>query len=240
MSKILVIDDDHSICESLSLYLNEEGYHVEVAYSGEEGLKKIRRESWDIILLDIALTDTNGLDLLAQIKRDHPEISVIMITAFHDMVSTVQAMKLGAVEYIHKPIEIDELEAAIRRSLKRKSASGRKGKGSIPLMEEYRENDIVGKSRTMREIFKTIGVISQSKTTVLIEGESGTGKELVARAIHDHTDKNKPFISINCSAIVETLLESELFGSRERRLYGGFLPEAGEIRTGPFRDTFPG
>ncbi len=229
MSNILVIDDDHSICESLSLYLNEEGYNVEVAYSGEDGLKKIRRESWDIILLDIALTDANGLDLLARIKRDHPEISVIMITAFHDMVSTVQAMKLGAVEYIHKPIEIDELEAAIRRSLKRKSASGRKGKGSIPLTEVYRENDIVGKSRSMREIFKTIGVVSQSKTTVLIEGESGTGKELVARAIHDHTDKDKPFISINCSAIVETLLESELFGHEKGSFTGASYRKLGKF-----------
>jgi two-component system response regulator AtoC len=229
MSNILVIDDDHSICESLSLYLNEEGYNVEVAYSGEEGLKKIHRDTWDVILLDIALTDANGLDLLALIKRDHPEISVIMITAFHDMVSTVQAMKLGAVEYIHKPIEIDELEAAIRRSLKRKSASGRKGKGSIPLTQEYRENDIVGKSRSMREIFKTIGVVSQSKTTVLIEGESGTGKELVARAIHDHTDKNKPFISINCSAIVETLLESELFGHEKGAFTGASYRKLGKF-----------
>jgi two-component system response regulator AtoC len=152
-----------------------------------------------------------------------------MITAFHDMVSTARAMKLGAVEYIHKPIEIDELDAAIRRSLKRKRASGRKGTGSVPLSEDYRENDIVGKSRAMREIFKTIGVVSQSKTTVLIEGESGTGKELVARAIHDHTDKNKPFISINCSAIVETLLESELFGHEKGAFTGASYRKLGKF-----------
>jgi two-component system, NtrC family, response regulator AtoC len=229
MSKILVIDDDKSICESLSLYLTEEGHTVGLAYSAEEGLAKVRRESWDVILLDIALTDANGLDLLAQIKREKPELAVIMVTAFHDMATTVRAMKLGAVEYIHKPIEIDELEAAIRRSVKRKKATGRKGPGTVPLSSHYRENDIVGKSRIMREIFKTIGVVSQSKTTVLIQGESGTGKELVARAIHDHTDKTKPFISINCSAIVETLLESELFGHEKGAFTGASYRKLGKF-----------
>jgi two-component system, NtrC family, response regulator AtoC len=229
MSKILVIDDDKSICESLNLYLTEEEHTVGLAYSAEEGLAKIRRESWDVILLDIALTDANGLDLLAQIKREKPELAVIMVTAFHDMATTVRAMKLGAVEYIHKPIEIDELEAAIRRSVKRKRATGRKGPGTVPLSSHYRENDIVGKSRIMREIFKTIGVVSQSKTTVLIQGESGTGKELVARAIHDHTDKTKPFISINCSAIVETLLESELFGHEKGAFTGASYRKLGKF-----------
>jgi two-component system response regulator AtoC len=229
MSKILVLDDDKSICESLSLYLGEEGHTVGVAYSAEEGFQKLRRESWDVLLLDIALSDANGLDVLAQIKGDHPDISVIMITAFHDMVSTIRAMKLGAVEYIHKPIEIDELEAAISRSLKRKSTSSRREGGFVPLSAGFRENDIVGKSRLMREIFKTIGVVSQSKTTVLIEGESGTGKELVARAIHDHTDRAKPFVSINCSAIVETLLESELFGHEKGAFTGAAYRKLGKF-----------
>ena len=200
-----------------------------VAYSAEEGFQKLRRESWDVLLLDIALSDANGLDVLAQIKGDHPDISVIMITAFHDMVSTIRAMKLGAVEYIHKPIEIDELEAAISRSLKRKSTSSRREGGFVPLSAGFRENDIVGKSRLMREIFKTIGVVSQSKTTVLIEGESGTGKELVARAIHDHTDRAKPFVSINCSAIVETLLESELFGHEKGAFTGAAYRKLGKF-----------
>jgi len=202
---------------------------VGVAYSAEEGFQKLRRESWDVLLLDIALSDANGLDVLAQIKGDHPDISVIMITAFHDMVSTIRAMKLGAVEYIHKPIEIDELEAAISRSLKRKSTSSRREGGFVPLSAGFRENDIVGKSRLMREIFKTIGVVSQSKTTVLIEGESGTGKELVARAIHDHTDRAKPFVSINCSAIVETLLESELFGHEKGAFTGAAYRKLGKF-----------
>jgi two-component system response regulator AtoC len=229
MDRILVIDDDKSICESLSLYLSEEGYAPGVAYSAEEGLKKLRSVSWDVVILDIFLSDANGLDVLARIKELDPEANVIMITAFHDMPTTVRAMKLGAVEYIHKPIDIDELEAAIQRCLKRKLEGGRRGQGVVSLAGRSHDHEIVGKSRPMKEIFKTIGIVSQSKTTVLIEGESGTGKELIARAIHDHTDKSKPFVSINCSAIVETLLESELFGHEKGAFTGASYRKPGKF-----------
>jgi two-component system response regulator AtoC len=229
MHKILVIDDDKSICESLSLYLSEEGFSVGVAYSAQEGSKKSQTEKWDVIILDILLSDADGLDVLSAIKERDPDTSVIMITAFHDMPTTVRAMKLGAVEYIHKPLEIDELQAAIDRVLKRKAAGGRKGQDTIPLSLNFREHDIVGRSKAMKEIFKTIGIVSQSKTTVLIEGESGTGKELIARAIHEHTDKTKPFISINCSAIVETLLESELFGHERGAFTGATYRKLGKF-----------
>ncbi|PYV43880.1 MAG: sigma-54-dependent Fis family transcriptional regulator [Acidobacteria bacterium] len=229
MHKILVIDDDKSICESLSLYLSEEGFSVGVAYSAQEGLRKSQVETWDVIILDILLSDADGLDVLSAIKERDPDTSVIMITAFHDMPTTVRAMKLGAVEYIHKPLEIDELQAAIDRVLKRKAAGGRKGQSTVPLSLNFREHDIIGKSKAMKEIFKTIGIVSQSKTTVLIEGESGTGKELVAQAIHEHTDKTKPFISINCSAIVETLLESELFGHEKGAFTGAAYRQLGKF-----------
>lgn len=229
MHKILVIDDDRSICESLSLYLSEEGFTVGVAYTAQEGLRRNQTENWDVIILDILLSDADGLDVLKNIKERNSDTSVIMITAFHDMPTTVRAMKLGAVEYIHKPLEIDEIEAAIERVLKRKSSGGRRGQNTIPLSPNFRQHDIVGKSRAMKEVFKTIGIVSQSKTTVLIEGESGTGKELIARAIHDHTDKSKPFISINCSAIVETLLESELFGHERGAFTGATYQKQGKF-----------
>jgi two-component system, NtrC family, response regulator AtoC len=229
MHKILVIDDDRSICESLNLYLTEEGYATGISNSAEDGLRKIRSGKWDVIILDIFLSDANGLDTLTRIKEFDPNVSVIMITAFHDMPSTVRAMKLGAVEYIHKPLDIDELESAIRRALKRKSESGRRGVSVVSFSGKHREQDIVGKNRAMKEIFKTIGILSQSKTTVLIEGESGTGKELIARAIHDHTDRNKPFVSVNCSAIVETLLESELFGHEKGAFTGATYRKAGKF-----------
>jgi len=229
MTKILVIDDDKSICESLNLYLSEEGYEVRTALSGEEGLKKFQSQSWDLVILDIFLSDADGLDILRRLKDKSPDTSVIMITAFHDMPTTVRAMKLGAVEYIHKPLEIDELQAAIDRMVRRKTLSRHRGKDVIPLSGPYREHDIAGKSKAMKEVFKTIGIVSESKTTVLIEGESGTGKELIARAIHDHTDPRKPFISINCSAVVETLLESELFGHEKGAFTGATYQTQGKF-----------
>jgi two-component system, NtrC family, response regulator AtoC len=229
MRKILVIDDDRSICESLRLYLAEEGYEVGTALSGEEGLSRAQTGAWDVVILDIFLSDVDGLDVLRRLKEAVPDANVIMITAFHDMPTTVRAMKLGAVEYIHKPIEIDELDAAIQRVLKRKADARGKDGAVIALSDHFRERGLVGKSRAMKEIFKTIGIVSQSKTTVLIEGESGTGKELIARAIHEHTDPTRPFVSINCSAIVETLLESELFGHEKGAFTGASYRKLGKF-----------
>jgi len=229
MRKILVIDDDKSICESLRLYLAEEGYEVGTALTGEEGLKRAATGAWDVVILDIFLSDVDGLDILHRLKAAVPDASVIMITAFHDMPTTVRAMKLGAVEYIHKPIEIDELDAAVQRVLKRKAETRGTDRDSIALSNQFQERGLVGKSRAMKEIFKTIGIVSQSKTTVLIEGESGTGKELIARAIHEHTDPARPFISINCSAIVETLLESELFGHEKGAFTGASYRKLGKF-----------
>ena len=229
MTRILVIDDDKSICESLNLYLTEEGYEVTTALTGEEGLKKYQAQLWDLVILDIFLSDADGLDILKRLKGKSADTSIIMITAFHDMPTTVRAMKLGAVEYIHKPLEIDELQAAIDRTVQRKALSRHRGKEVIPLSGQYREHDIVGKSKAMKEVFKTIGIVSESKTTVLIEGESGTGKELIARAIHVHTDPRKPFISINCSAVVETLLESELFGHEKGAFTGATYQKQGKF-----------
>jgi DNA-binding NtrC family response regulator len=229
MRKILVIDDDKSICESLSLYLTEEGYEVETSLSGKQGLQKIQDEAWDIIILDIFLSDADGLDILRSLKEKAPGSSVIMITAFHDMATTIRAMKLGAIEYIHKPLEIDELDAAIKRVLRRKAEARRRSRDFISLSARFQDRNIVGKSRVMKEVFKTIGIVSQSKTTVLIEGESGTGKELIARAIHEHTDPSRPFISIDCSAIVETLLESELFGHEKGAFTGASYRKPGKF-----------
>lgn len=229
MRKILIIDDDKSICESLRLYLAEEGYEVGTALTGEEGLKQARTGAWDVVILDIFLSDVDGLDVLRRLKAAVPDANVIMITAFHDMATTVRAMKLGAVEYIHKPIEIDQLDAAISRVLRRQADTHSNDREAIAITGRFQERGLVGKSRAMKEIFKTIGIVSQSKTTVLIEGESGTGKELIARAIHEHTDPAQPFVSINCSAIVETLLESELFGHEKGAFTGASYRKLGKF-----------
>ena len=157
MRKILVIDDDKSICESLRLYLAEEGYEVGTALTGEEGLKRAATGAWDVVILDIFLSDVDGLDILHRLKAAVSDASVIMITAFHDMPTTVRAMKLGAVEYIHKPIDIDELDAAIRRVLKRKAETRGKDRHSIALSNQFQERGLIGKSRAMKEIWSPSG-----------------------------------------------------------------------------------
>ena len=192
MAKILVIDDDKSISETLQLYLTEEGYSVDVANTGTAGLNKALQDSSDVIILDIRLPDIDGFTVLEDLKEDNENVKVIMITAHHDMETTIRAMREGAFDYIHKPINIDELEIAIQKALQT-NAMERKIDGL--LMEPSRSfkfGDIIGNGKAMREIFKTIGVVSQSKTTVLIQGDSGTGKELIAKVIHNNTSPTEP------------------------------------------------
>ncbi len=210
-SKVLVVDDDRSIRESLELYLEEEGFLVSLAHDAEQALAKATESRPDVVILDIRLGGDSGLDLLPVLQKSFPGVAVIMVTAFSDMETTVNAMKWGAVDYIQKPIDIEELRAAIDKALDAIRTRGRSDSVTMrggPLVAR----GLIGDSRGMREIYKRIGLASQSLATVLILGESGTGKELIAQAIHEHTDSDAPFVAVNCSAIVGTLLESELFG----------------------------
>lgn len=230
MSKILVIDDEKSICETLELYLTEEGYEVYTANTGTEGLNKAVQISPDLIILDIRLPDIDGFTVLEDLKDEHDNTAkVIMITAHHDMETTIRAMKEGAFDYIHKPINIDELDIAIQKALK---SSDMEKKINGLLMEpsrSFKVGDIIGAGRAMSEIFKIIGVVSQSRTTVLIQGESGTGKELIAKVIHNNTSASEPYIAVNCSAIVDTLLESELFGHEKGSFTGAINKKLGKF-----------
>ncbi|MCX7981929.1 MAG: sigma-54 dependent transcriptional regulator [Syntrophales bacterium] len=229
MAKILVIDDDKSIVETLEMYLSEEGHTVFTALTGTEGLNQYVKNSPDLVILDIRLPDIDGFTVLEDLQEEDENVKVIMITAFHDMDSTIRAMKGGAFDYIHKPINIEELEMAIEKALKtlemERKISGLLSEPS----RSFKVGDIVANNREMKEIFKIIGVVSQSKTTVLIQGESGTGKELIARVIHNNTSPDEPFIAVNCSAIVETLLESELFGHEKGSFTGAFTRKLGKF-----------
>jgi two-component system response regulator AtoC len=238
MPKILVIDDDVSIAETLELYLTEEGYEVVTAHTGTEGLNKSIQHSPDLVILDIRLPDIDGFTVLEDLREENENIKVIMITAHHDMDSTIRAMKEGAFDYIHKPINVDELDIAIKKALKT-SEMERKIDGL--LMEpsrQFKVGDIIGTGREMSVIFKTIGVVCQSRTTVLIEGESGTGKELIAKVIHHNTAPHEPYIAVNCSAIVETLLESELFGHEKGSFTGAFSRKQGKFELARFGTVF--
>lgn len=227
-AKILVIDDEPSQLELLDIFLRSKGHDVMCASTAEEG--ELRSGSFcpDVTLLDVNLPDGNGLELLAELSQKTPGSRVIIITAYHNMETTVRAMKLGAFEYITKPIDVDELEHAVTRTLNEHALHGR---DAITLDQHLLvEGPIVGISRQMKQVFKTIGILSENRVTVLIEGETGTGKELVAKAIHGYSaNRNHPFLAINCSAIVETLLESELFGHEKGSFSGAISNKKGKF-----------
>ena len=238
MSKILVIDDDKSICESLKLYLTEEGYEVHTAPTGTEGLNEFVRILPDVVILDIRLPDIDGFTVLEDLREDDENVKVIMITAHHDMETTIKAMKEGAFDYIHKPINVDELDIAIRKAL---NTIEMEKKITGLLMEpsrDFKVGDIIGTGNKMKEVFKTIGVVSRNKATVLIQGESGTGKELIAKVIHYNTSRDEPYIAVNCSAIVETLLESELFGHEKGSFTGAIARKQGKFELARYGTVF--
>ena len=238
MAKILVIDDDVSISETLELYLTEEGYDVVTANTGTEGLNRFVKNSPDVVILDIRLPDIDGFTVLEDLREENENVKVIMITAHHDMDSTIKAMKGGAFDYIHKPINVDELDMAIQKALKTYEMEKKIDGLLMEPSRQFKVGDIIGSGREMREIFKTIGVVSQARTTVLIEGESGTGKELIAKVIHHNTAPDEPYIAVNCSAIVETLLESELFGHEKGSFTGAISRKLGKFELARYGTVF--
>ncbi len=238
MSKILVIDDDKSIRESLELYLEEEGYDVHTASTGTEGLNQFVKAVPDVVILDIRLPDIDGFTVLEDLREEDEKVKVIMITAHHDMETTINAMKGGAFDYIHKPINVDELDIAITKAL---GSLEMEKKINGLLMEhprDFKVGDIIGTGNKMKEVFKTIGIVSQNRTTVLIQGESGTGKELIAKCIHYNTSRDEPYIAVNCSAIVETLLESELFGHEKGSFTGAVARKQGKFELARYGTVF--
>lgn len=229
-NRILIIDDEQSLLESLEMFLTEAGYKVQCAASAREGLEKSRTFKPDVVILDIRLPDSDGFDVLQELRGVSKACPVIMITAFHDMDTTIRTVKLGAFEYIPKPIDVDELERAITKALKLNRTSPLRESLSLDTSLPYREGQIVGKSLAMKEIFKAVGRLSENQVTVLIEGETGTGKEVVAKAIHRNSPhKEQPFVAINCSTIVGTLLESELFGHERGSFTGASYTKKGKF-----------
>ena len=227
--RILIIDDERPLLQTLEMFLIEKGYAVRCAVSATEGLKQCNVFDPHVIILDIRLPDISGLDLLQDLIR-HGRRNIIIITAYHDMDITIKAIKLGAFEYIPKPIDVEELDRAIDKAIKSLNLGRIAEDVSIGPSSTYEEGKIIGKTRGMKEIFKAIGVLSENRVTVLIEGETGTGKELIARAIHYNSPyREHPFQPIDCSTIVGTLLESELFGHEK-----GAFTDASSSKKGKF------
>ncbi len=230
MSTILIIDDDKASCRMLQMHFRTQGHDVSIAHSVDEGLDYSSTITPEVIILDIRMPGRSGLEGLPDIKSAFKNSRIIMITAFHDMNSTIEAMKEGADDYIHKPIDLTELDNAVSKALVSHYGSDDDIQITSQSLSDSALNTMVGSSPAMREIFKTIGRVAQSPASVLITGESGTGKELVARAIHLSSERaSGPFIAINCAALVETLLESDMFGHEKGAFTGAVSKQMGKF-----------
>jgi two-component system response regulator AtoC len=213
MKSILIIDDDPLIRKTLSSHLSKKGYEVELAEDGGDGLQKYEECQPELVVLDIRLPDVDGLEVLMKIKEKNKNATIIIMTAYDDMKTTVEAIKLGAFEYLVKPLDNVELDLTISKAIQMKTLEDKLSHLLEEKQKEYTIDNIIGRSSQMRDVFKLIGSVANTRTNILIQGESGTGKELVAKAIHYNSPYSRePFIVINCSAISDTLLESELFG----------------------------
>jgi len=210
---ILIIDDEVAIRESLETLLEFEGYSVKSAETGEDGLARLNEQTFDLVLLDFALPDRNGLEILADIRSRDSQLAVIMITAYGTLDNAVRAMQQGATNFIQKPWDNEKLMADVRAAVARRRAEEENEQLKRALKQRYNFEHIVGKSDSMLKIFDLVGQVAPSRSTVLIQGESGTGKELIAKAIHaNSTRKNHPFVPVNTGSMPADLLESTLFG----------------------------
>lgn len=229
MLTILVADDEKSMREFLEIMLTREGYEVLAASTAEEAIEMISSRSIDLVITDINMPKASGMAVLKSSMETDSNTPVIMITAFAAADTAVEAMKMGAYDYITKPFNVDEIKLVIAKALERRKDKEELGRLKAEVAKSYGvEGHIMGKSEQIARIFRMINKMARSRSTVLITGESGTGKELVAKAIHYLSDrKNKPFLSINCGAIPEQLLESELFGHQKGSFTGAVSDKKG-------------
>jgi DNA-binding NtrC family response regulator len=210
---VLIVDDEAAIRESLETLLEFEGYSVESAETGEGGLTRLAERPFDLVLLDFALPDRNGLEILADIRGRDSHQAVIMITAYGTVDNAVRAMQNGATNFIQKPWDNEKLLADVRGAVARRRAEDENEQLKRALKQRYSFSEIIGKSEAMLRIFDLVGQVAASRSTVLIQGESGTGKELIAKAIHANSPrKNQPFVPVNTGSMPTDLLESTLFG----------------------------
>jgi two-component system response regulator AtoC len=212
-NRILLIDDEENFRHMLSVILKKRGYDVEAANNGIDGLKKVDMGSYDTVLCDIRMPQMDGLEFLQEAQKAGCESTIIMMSAYGTLDTAIEAMKLGAYDYISKPFKPDEIILTLKKAEERERLRRENLFLKKEVQKEYSFENIISKNERMRQIFDTIQKVAKYKSTILIAGESGTGKELVAKAIHFNSDRSDhPFIPVNCGAIPENLLESELFG----------------------------
>jgi two-component system, NtrC family, response regulator PilR len=230
VERLLVVDDEPSMREFLEIMLSQEGYQVRTASTGEEGVRAYRAEEPDLVLTDVKMPGMSGLDLIREIHSLDPGAPIIAITAYASADDAIRAVREGAYDYLSKPFQIDDLRIIIRNALEARRLRRENLELRRSIEGRYRFGDIIGKSHEMVEIFDLISRVAPSKAGVLIMGESGTGKELIAKAIHYNSPRaDKPFVTINCTAIPENLLESEMFGHQKGSFTGAVANKAGLV-----------
>jgi two-component system, NtrC family, response regulator PilR len=228
VEKILVVDDEQSLREVLSIMLKRAGYAVTCASDGEEAVEQLTKEIFDLVITDLRMPKVDGMEVLKAVKSASPETVVLVITAFATADSAVEAMKQGAYDYLTKPFQVDEVQLIIRNALEKRRLSTENMLLKREMASQSSFAQLVGQSDAMQKVFDLVRKVADSKSNVLICGESGTGKELVARAIHYNSSRSTaPFVAVNCSAVPETLLESELFGHMKGSFTGAISNKAG-------------
>ncbi len=237
-ARIMVIDDEESMCKFMQIMLKKEGYEVTTTQSSHEALDILKQRNHDLIIADLMMPELNGLELLARVKNLDPEANFIVMTAYASVDTAIEALKKGAYDYLTKPFKVDEIRIAIKKALEQKRMKSENISLKKQLKKEFSFDNFIGSSPQILEMRKMAEKVAQSDSTVLIQGESGTGKELVAKAIHYYSQRSdKPFVSINCAAIPETLLESELFGHLRGAFTGAVKEKEGLLKVAD-RGTF--
>ena len=230
--RVLIVDDEESMRDFLSIMLHREGYQVDTAVDGAQAVVHLRDHSYDLVISDIKMPRMTGLELLTHIKDRTPETVVLMVTAFSSTDEAVEAMKQGAYDYITKPFKNEEIRLIVKNALERRDLRRENLALKEALGQRFSFDGLIGKSKSMQDVFSMIRKVASSPVKILVTGESGTGKELVARAIHYNSDRRDgPFVPINCGAIPENLLESELFGHEKGSFTGAIRQKPGLFET---------
>lgn len=229
--KILIVDDERSMREFLSIYFKRNGFEVSTAPGGKEALEVVEKEFFNVVITDLSMPRIDGMKVLTRVKEVSPDTAVVVITAFSTSENVREAYRMGATDYIFKPFKVDELKLVVQRALEHQRLIKENSMMKAELVEKYGFSEIVGKSQAMKDVYDIIRKVSDTRTTVLITGESGTGKELVARSLHySGSRKERPFVAVNCGAMPENLIESELFGHKK-----GAFTGAGTNKQGLFQ-----
>ncbi len=226
--RILIIDDDQALCRSLQIHLEREGHTVACAYSAATGIEGLKSPPADLVFVDLKLPDMSGLDVLRKLRDLDAESLAVMITGTQDTKATIEAVRLGAFDYIRKPLDLDAVLVTIAKAAQHFRKRAPQKVASVAAFSDQ-PYEIVGADPKIIEVLKQVGLCSQSRFPVLIQGESGTGKEIVARALHETSSQGLPFIAVNCSAVVPTLLESELFGHEKGAFTGAESTKIGKL-----------